>query len=406
MDTLPLRQPNLQFQKPMLHKAGPSQTTIDLYLKPIAKVMQGQNDIRKYFPLVIKPKTTQNSRTGQPEISAKASLDDGGAQTRHAHVPSPNVQRPAESILSISDNRPHGKKPAGVFAGAQSHSHTNSAVLPSFDPLFDDEKFQHSTRPMAPRVTEIMRHSLIPKPLNIKMPPPPADRDRSPSEATSSPSSVGDSDSASLDGEMREAPSFKQTYLSVHSRHNTNDSPISPLTALRNPSPKPSRRRVERPPTRRSQTMPQLSEPDVADSVIYFLPTISPTSESSTDERISLMRTHYSKKLDKTSRRNLTRSERQAVRSDDIGLARKDKRIEAPREKVVTISPGKPRLCIGGILLLRDTGLQRYYDYLASQKNATPANDKNKEREKVDRRRRGEETPPFDRTDSGSSNKK
>lgn len=348
MDTLPLRQIekcDSQSQRPPFYKAGQSQTTIDLYLRPIAKAKQDQNDIRKYFLPVVKTKVTsdddfsQSSAPAKMPATPKSSHDDNGSAKCQTPARSPSLKSPAECTMTVTEGRQSSKRAPGNFVRASNHNHAKSAVLPRFDPFFDHE-FPHSTSPMAPRVTDIVRHSLVPKPLNVKMPTLTAETSRSPSQTTSSPSSAGDPDTASLDGERREAPSFKQTYLSVHSRQNTNDSPVSPLMALRDPSPRPLRRRIDRPATLRFNTVPTLSKPTFTDSVIYFLPQISPTSESSADEREPLIRTGYSKPVEKTSIRDVFRAKRQAVKLENGISAQIDRRKIVPKERAVTVSPG------------------------------------------------------------------
>ncbi|KAL9065684.1 MAG: hypothetical protein Q9161_008070 [Pseudevernia consocians] len=243
---------------------------------------------------------------------------------------------------------------------------------------------------MAPRATDVVRHSLVPKPLNIKMPPPAAETSRSPSQTTSSPSSVEDPDAASLDGERREAPSFKQTYLSVHSRQHRNGSTVSPLAALRDPGPKPLRERMDRPGTLRSHTGPKLSDHYSTDIDIYFLPKISPTSDSSADEREPLMRTSYPKRMDKASTSNISKAKKPDVDPGSLRSTKVDRRKEALKDGAVAVSPG----------------LQRYYEYLASQKNAVLIKEKGKESEKLHQSKKNEENVASGRPDSGSSTKK
>ena len=349
MDTLLLRQPKTQTsqsQRPQISKVGQSQSTIDLYLRPTTKVKQGQNDIRKYFPPVAETNVISNiessissSPVKTPALS-KLNYDDKGAAKRQTSALGARPKSPADSITSIPESRKSGKRAPGIFFQPPKHNHAKSAGLPRLDPFFDEEEFPQSAWPMAPRVNEILRHSLVPKPLTIRMPPPAAETSRSPSQTTSSPSSVGDPDTASLDGEGREAPSFKQTYLSVHSRQHTNGSPVSPLTALRDPSPKPLRQRTNRPAILRPNTAPKAIEAYSNDSVIYFLPKISPNSESSTDEREPLIRTSYPKPMEKPSIRDLFKAKRRAVKFEGVNSAQIDARKEALREKTMAASPG------------------------------------------------------------------
>lgn len=350
MDTLPLRPAILQnsrSQRPPLPRPGQSQTTIDLYLRPLAKTKQGQNDIRNYFRPVAKtnatPNPTLNNATSSTIVpmTPKPSLGISGAANRLLPGQSTSLKSPVDHINLIPEGGQSEKRAPGVFIRPRNHQHVNSAVLPRFDPFFDSEEFPHSTSPMAPRVTDVVRHSLVPKPLNIKMPSPAAETSRSPSQTTSSPSSVEELDTASFDEERREAPSFKQTYLSVHSRQHTNNRPVSPLTALRDPSLKPSRQHMDRPAALRSHTMPKLSEPYSTDSVIYFLPKISPTSDSSADEREPLMRTSYPKRMDRASISDISEAQKADVDLGNPSSRKVDRRKEALKDRTVGISPGR-----------------------------------------------------------------
>ena len=350
MDTLPLRPAILQdcrSQRPHLPRPGQSQTTIDLYLKPLAKTKQDQNDIRSYFPPVVKTNappnpalSNANSSTNVP-MTPKPSLGRSGAANRLLPGQNTSLKSAVDGINPIREGGKSENRAPGVFMRPRNHQHVNSAVLPRFDPFFDNEEFPHSTSPMAPRVTDVVRHSLVPKPLNIKMPPPAAETSRSPSQTTSSPSSVEDFDTASFDGERREAPSFKQMYLSVHSRQHTNDRPVSSLAALRDSGLKPSRQRMDRPATLRSHTMPKLSEPYSTDSVIYFLPKISPTSDSSADEREPLMRTSYPKRMDRASISDISEAQKADVDLENPISRNVDRRKEALKDRTVAISPGR-----------------------------------------------------------------
>ena len=335
-----------QSQRPPFHKAGQSQPTIDTYLRPTVKSKLGQNDIRRYFNPVTGSRIPQDQQAERPScplkniVASKASREGDSAVQSKTPSPSPGLKIPGEVMASSSQSRAYGHKASGILPRPPYHSHTNSAVLPKFDPFFDNEDFLHSTSPMAPRVTDVVRRSLLPKPLNIKMPPHhPAATSRSPSATTSSPSSVGDHDTPSSDDEeRREAPSFKRTYMSVHSRPNTNDSPISPLNALRDP--RRIHERNDRPATLRSNTMPQLTGSDHAESVIYFLPTFSPTFESSDDEREPLMRKRYAKGMEEvSSSRHRSRDWRQAAKFDHVDPDEVEQ-MDAPKEKTEKISPG------------------------------------------------------------------
>lgn len=57
-------------------------------------------------------------------------------------------------------------------------------------------------------------------------------------------------------------------------------------------------------------------------------------------------------------------------------------------------------------LLLTSTGLQRYYEYLASRKNAAPTKEKRKEEEDIDCSTKNGENVPLGPSDSGSSRQK
>ena len=349
MDTLPSRQAKTQFsqsQRPRVSNVGQSQTTIDLYLRPTVKVKQGQNDIRKYFPPVAESNVISNVESSissspvKTPASSKLIYDDNGTAKFQTSALSPSPKWPADSIMSIPESRKSGKRAPSIFLQPPNHNHAKSIVLPRFDPFSDSEEFPHSASPIVPRANECIRHSLVPKPLNIRMPPPAAKTSRPPSQTASSPSSVGDPDTASLDGEGREAPSFKQTYLSVHSRQNTNDKPVSPLTALRDRSPKPLRQRTNHPATLRSNTAPKPIEPYSSDSVLYFLPKISPSSESSADEREPLIRASYPKPMEKASVRDIFKAKRQAVKFEGVNSAQLDTRKEALTEKSVAAASG------------------------------------------------------------------
>lgn len=344
MDTSPLRQAKhtIQPQRLPYHKKAQSQTTIDFYLKPVTKVRQGQNDIRNYFPPVAKTKELQNSEfTNSSSVvktraTSRPSHEHNDATQSQTSIPRPSAKVPVENIRSIPDGT-RGKTAPGVAIKPPYHTHANSAVSPNFVSLFDNADFSHSTSPMASRATNIVRHSLLPKPLNIKIPLPPAEENGiSPSQITSSPSSTGDADTASPDGEIREAPSFKQTYVSVHSRQNTDDDgPISPLMALRDSSLRPLNQRAERPGALRSKTVPLLSEQGYADSVIYFLPKISPTEESEAEEMRSVGKCRYPSSVEKV------KAEKQAVGSEEDRLGQMEKRGDAERQNAMAISPGK-----------------------------------------------------------------
>ena len=345
MDALPLRQakaPAPQSQQLPSSKANQSQTTMDLYLRPIAKVKQGQNDIRKYFPPVARTKASSNSETRMasspakmPAMSKPNTQTDGAAKFLTLDL-RPSIRSTADSLPYITESRVTEERRPGTFARVVKHNHARSAVLPPLESFFDGEEFPHLTSPR----TDIVRHSLVPKPLNIKMPPSAAEASRSPSQSTSSPSSVEDLDTASLDGERREAPSFKQTYLSVHSRHHARDNSVGPLTALRDPSGSSVRQHRDRPATLRSKTAPKRLEPYPTDSVIYFLPEISPTSGSSADELEPLIKTTYPKRKDKALVKDMAKAKSRAVKLESISPVHMARKKEALKERDVTVSPG------------------------------------------------------------------
>ena len=347
MDALPLRQAKIRTslsQQLSPSKASQSQTTNDLYLRPGVKVKHGQNDIRKYFPPVARTKASSYGETRKTSSPIKMPAmpkpcPSNGAAKAQTWGLSPSLRTAADSIAYIAKNGAVAEGAPGAFVRAGNHNYSRSAVLPSMDPFFDDE-FPHSTSAMAPRVTDAVRYSLVPKPLNIKVPPPAAEASRSPSQTTCSPSSVEDLDTASLDEERREVPSFKQTYSRLHSRHHTNDSPVSPLIALRDPNVNSLRQHRDRPATSRSRTAPKRLEPYPTDSVIYFLPKVSPTSDSSADEWEPLIKTSHSKPMSKASIRDKSKAESRAVKLEDVSPAQIAKKRDALKERDVTVSPG------------------------------------------------------------------
>ena len=414
MSDLHLRQAITENTKPQqdsFDKSGRSQPTIDLYLRPIAKNRRGGNDIRNYFPPTVKTKGPSNGQSGDssspakiPEIP-KPNHAEIGTATLYSTASGPNFKSPAKSKACVIESHVQGEIPPARSIRVSNHNHATSAVLPRFDPFFDSKDYLHSAPPMAPRVTDVVRHSLVPKPLNIKTPPPIAEASRSPSPATSSPSSAGDPDTASFEEERREAPSFKQTYLSVHSRQNTNESLIGPLTAFRDPTPKPLRHHIERPIALRSNTTSKLGEAHFSDNIIYFLPETSPKSDPSVDERETLRKSSYPKRMDKAPIKEASKTKKPTL---DLGESRSNKangRKAVAKDGAVAISPGGQALFIDTpYALLTFIGLQRYYDHLA-QKNATPIMEKGKRRETSDS---GilEETLTMQNSGSGASSTK
>lgn len=334
------------------YKEGNSKSTIDRFLEPVGKTGQGQgqgqgqNDIRNYFLPVARSKVGSNG-----EVATSSPLRQIGASAGSSHDGHGAIRdQTSGASQSVEVRQPHGKAPAAPpVRPSMTHKHANSAVLPRFDPFFDvDKDFPHSTSRMAPRVTDVVRRSLVPRPLNIRLPPPPpyphpaaaaavVETSPSPSETTSSPSTVADSDTAPGDGEQgrRDAPSFKLTYSSVRSRQNTDEEgPISPLVALRESSAGPWLKRVERPGALRSKTVPQMGEPGWRDSVIYFLPKMSPTEDWSGDEGMALEDGGYPTLGEQAE------GERVDVRVEDDCLRRDEKEREGTRHKDMTVSPG------------------------------------------------------------------
>lgn len=343
MDALPAQQPgrSVRSQQPPCHKTPQPHTTIDLYLKPVAKARQGQNDLRHYFRPVARAneaRITASSRSNpQIEISPIQEVTNHADRTSEAQLPirTLTIKGPSQSIIGTTDRqRADRRAPTKV----PKHKHTSSAVLPKFDSYFDQENFPHSISPMAPRISDIMRHSLVPKPLNIRLPPLPAQASPTLSDVTSSPSSAGDPDTIFLDEERRDAPSFKQTYRSVHSRSDTNDSPISPLIALREPVSMSLNQRSNRPAALKSEAVPQLSGLKSTDSVIYFLPKFSPASDSSADGCEPLIRTKYPEQMKEELNRG---SKKRANGCSSFNPAQNDKREAATEQKASTVSPGK-----------------------------------------------------------------
>lgn len=105
--------------------------------------------------------------------------------------------------------------------------------------------------------------------------------------------------------------------------------------ALRDSSLRPLNQRAERPGALRSKTVPLWSEQGYADSVIYFLPKISPTEESEAEERRSVGKSRYPRSVKKV------KAERQAVGSEEDKLGQMEKRGDAERQNAMAISPGK-----------------------------------------------------------------
>lgn len=349
MNTLPLRQskPTSRPQQPPVPKAAQSQPTIDLYLKPIAKVRQGQTDIRKYFPPVPKTKIASSgefSDSRSPTITTatpEPDQEDDGVAKCQTPDPSWSLKPPGDSITSEYQSRQPGGRAPGVFVRARNTDHVKPAVPPRSDPVFDKDGFPRSTSPMAPRITDVVvRHSLVPKPLNIKTHPPAVEPSRSLSQTTCSPSSVDDHDVSSPNGERREVPSVKQTYLSVPPRQNTNDTSASPLTAMSDPSPKPLRQRMDRPTALRSNTAPKFLELSSPDSFKHILPKISPASESSVDEREPLMRSSYRRPMKKASTKNMFGAKRQAGKHENGSPVQKNRMMDALKDRDATVSPG------------------------------------------------------------------
>ena len=123
---------------------------------------------------------------------------------------------------------------------------------------------------------------------------------------------------------------------------NTTDGPPSPLTALRDPGPMPSRQRVDRRATLRCSAVPKPAGPCTGDSVIYFRPKVSPSSDSSADEREPSMRTSGAKRMKKASIRSLYKAKRPLVEIKSCNPSKVDNlRKEASNDGTVAISPGR-----------------------------------------------------------------
>ncbi len=87
--------------------------------------------------------------------------------------------------------------------------------------------------------------------------------------------------------------------------------------------------------------MPKLSEPYSTDSVIYFLPKISPTSDSSADEREPLMRASYPKRMDRASISDISEAQKADVDLGNPNSRKVDRKKEALKDRTVGISPGR-----------------------------------------------------------------
>ena len=93
---------------------------------------------------------------------------------------------------------------------------------------------------------------------------------------------------------------------------------------------------MERPKTLRSKTVPLFSEGGYADgdSVIYFLPKISPTEESSADEGTPLGMSGWESPVDKD------KTERLDGRFEDVGPAQGEMKRGGMKQTELKISPG------------------------------------------------------------------
>ena len=414
MSDLQLRQATTKDTKPLqapVNRSGRSQPTIDLYLKPIVKNRRGVNDIRNYFSPAVKSKGLSNGQSGNS--SAPATIP-GNPNPKPAEIVTanlystasgPNFKSPVKSKADVIESHGQGETPPARSTRVSNHNHATSAVLPGFDPFFNREGFLHSAPPMAPRVTDFVRHSLVPKPLNIRTPPPIAETSISSSQATSSKSSGRATNIASFEEKRREATSFKQTYFSVQSRQNTNESLIGPLTAFHDPTPKPLRHYMERPVALRSNTTSKLGEAPYSDNIIYFLPETSPKSDQSADEREPLRKSSYPKRMDRALVKEASKTKMPTL---DLGDSRPNEangRKGVAINGAVVISPGGQHLSFStSYALLTFVGLQRYYDHLA-QKNTTPVMEKGNRSETSDSDIM-EETLPIQNSGSGASRTK
>ena len=87
-------------------------------------------------------------------------------------------------------------------------------------------------------------------------------------------------------------------------------------------------------------TAPKLSQPYSNNSVIYFLPEISPTLDSSVGELEPLISTNNQKTKDKTSFRDVFRAKRRAAKLEKGNPVQTDSKKMGQKEKDVTVSPG------------------------------------------------------------------
>ena len=384
MSDLQLRQAARKDTRPPqgpVNKPGRSQPTIDLYLRPIAKNRPGVNDIRNYFPPV---KTKGSSNGESSKVSSLAEIQED-PKPKHTEIVTtnlystasgPNFKSPVKSKADVNKGHGQDERPPARSIRVSNHNHATSAVLPGFDPFFNREGFLHSAPPMAPRVTDFVRQSLVPKPLNIKTPPPIAKTSKSTSQDTSSTSSARNPDAAALEEERREAPIFKQTYLSVRSRQNTDESLIGPLTAFPDSTPNSLSQNMERPIALRSNTTSKLGEAPYSDNIIYFLPETSPKSDQSADEREPSRKSGYPKRMDKVPIKEASNTKKPTLDLGGSNPSKANGRKAVAIDGAVAISPGgRAHFSNTPHALLTFIGLQRYYDHLA-QKNATPVMEK------------------------------
>lgn len=360
MNNSPSRQAKHAFHPQRLpyHKKEHSQTTIDLYLKPVSKGGRSPNDIRNYFTPVAKTKSSPNSELNisnshiKIQATTQPSQNGNGAAKCQSPGFSPSAKVPVETTGSIPEIPAHPANSAAPLT-PRNHKHANSAVLPNVDPFFaNGDDFPHSVSPMAHRVRDVSgRHSLIPKPLNIRMPPvSPVGEPMSkfsPSETTTpSPSSVDTA--SSLDEEKAwKAPSFRKTYLGVHDTgRRTGESPgSSPLVALRDRSRGTSggSRRVERPAALRAKTAPQMEGRGYASndhSVIYFLPKISPTEESEVEDVDYDVEGRGARRGRFEERVRGREDGRRGGRFEKVGEGQMERREDAVGQKDMGVSPG------------------------------------------------------------------
>lgn len=154
--------------------------------------------------------------------------------------------------------------------------------------------------------------------------------------------------------------------MGVHDtrHHRTSESPGSPLVALRDRSRGAlggGSRRVERPAALRAKTMPQLEERGYGgndNSVIYFLPKISPTEESEVedvdDDDVEGRGARGGRFEERVRGREV--GSRRGGRFEKFGEVQMERRRDAVGQKDMGVSPGmeKPYSTFKNFGLLAD----------------------------------------------------